>query len=423
MCVGTALLSVCPSFSAKAQVTDALGAYSPYSLYGIGQLDMQGTASNVMMGGIGVGTRDHRYINALNPAAVTARDSLAFMMDFGAYQKNIFLSDSRTTAAYNVFNMQNITISVPITKKHSGLIIGLAPFSNVGYKFLTKETRSDLLASYGDITYQKYGTGGIYQVFAGVGWTFFDRLSVGAEGIYYFGKIKLMSDAIFGNSSMNSIYTGWQYQVHCFSGKFGVQYELPLKSSQSVLTFGATYRLGNDMKGDVTRYAYTGTDTIRVENFNSLRPKIASEIGLGVSWRRPRMMLGFDYIRQDWRTNAFKEYRADLDFDPSLAQSFRFGAEFTPNKNDVRYYLKRVTYRAGTYYDRSYISVDGEQVVSYALTLGAAFPISRLGTDISVAVELGQRGTVKSNLVKETFVNLVFNVNLYDIWFMKYFYD
>ncbi len=84
-------------------------------------------------------------------------------------------------------------------------------------------------------------------------------------------------------------------------------------------------------------------------------------------------MVGFDYIRQDWTTSAFKEYRSELDFEPSLAQSFRLGAEFTPNSNDVRYYLKRVTYRGGAYYDRSYISVGGEQVVSYALTLGASF--------------------------------------------------
>jgi len=407
----------------RAQTTDALGTYSPFSLYGIGQLDMQGTATNVMMGGIGIGTRDYRYINSLNPAAVTARDSLAFMMDFGAYLKNMYLSDSRTKAAYNVFNMQNVTITLPITKKNSGFIVGIAPFSNVGYKFLTKETSTELQATYGDIAYQKYGTGGIYQVFAGIGWTFFNRLSLGAQGIYYFGKFERRSNALFSNTSMSSLLTGWQYRVHCFSGKFGLQYEQPMKSIRSSLIFGATYRLGNEMKGDVYRYAFTGSDTIAFERYDDHRPRIASEIGLGLSWRAPRWMVGFDYIRQDWTKSSFKEYASEIDFDPALAQSFRLGGEVTPNRNDVRYYMKRVTYRFGGYYDRSYISLNDNQVVSYGLTFGASFPIYKWFNAFSVAVEVGQRGTLKADLIRETYVNFIFNVNLHDVWFMKYFYD
>jgi len=421
--VTAACLSVLSVPGVQAQTTDALGTYSPFSLYGVGQLDMQGTATNVMMGGIGIGVRDVRYINSVNPAAITARDSLAFMMDFGAYQKNMYLSDSRTTAAYNVFNMQNITLNLPITRKNSAFIVGISPFSNVGYKFLTKETDTALQASYGDISYQKYGTGGIYQVFAGIGWTFFDRVSLGAQGIYYFGKIEHRSNAIFSNTSMSSIMTGWQYKVHCFSGKFGLQYEQPIKKLRSSLTFGATYRLGNDMNGDVYRYAYTSKDTIRHELNNSLRPRIASELGFGLSWRMPKWMIGFDYTQQDWNKSTFKEYESEVEFQPSLAQSFRLGAELTPNRNDVRYYMKRVTYRVGGYYDRSYISLNDNQVVSYGVTFGASFPIYKLLNAFSVAVEVGQRGTLEADLIRETYVNFIFNVNLYDIWFMKYFYD
>jgi len=423
VCVTTAFLLLLSAFVAKAQVTDALGTYSPFSLYGLGQLDMQGTATNMMMGGIGVGTRDVRYINTVNPAAVSARDSLAFMMDFGAYQKNNYISDARTKAAYNVFNMQNVTLSFPITRKNSGLVIGIAPFSNVGYKFMTKETRDDLIASFGDIEYQKYGTGGIYQVFVGIGWTFFKRLSLGAQGIYYFGKIDRKSNVLFNTSSMNSITTGWEYKVHCFSGKFGLQYEQPVKPLKSSLIIGATYRLGNTMKGDVNRYAYSGSDTVRYQRYDDLRPRIASEIGLGLSWRMPRWMLGFDYVYQDWTKSSFKEYASDVDFDPAVAQAFRLGAELTPNRNDVRYYMKRVTYRAGGYYDKSYIALDGCQVVSYALTFGASFPIYKFLNAFSVAVEVGQRRTMEADLIRETYVNFVFNVNLHDVWFIKYFYD
>ena len=73
--------------SASAQ-EGAYGAYSPYSIYGIGDISKEGNAFTKSMGGVGIATRNRRFINYTNPAAVTARDSLAFMADFGLEQKN-----------------------------------------------------------------------------------------------------------------------------------------------------------------------------------------------------------------------------------------------------------------------------------------------------------------------------------------------
>ena len=58
------------------------GAYSPYSIFGIGDISKEGTAFNKSMGGTGIAMRNRRFINYLNPAAVTARDTLSFMADF-----------------------------------------------------------------------------------------------------------------------------------------------------------------------------------------------------------------------------------------------------------------------------------------------------------------------------------------------------
>src|SRR5574344_697845 len=74
----------------SAQTTDALGTYSPYSMFGIGEIEKGGTAFNYSMGGIGIGIRDNRFINYLNPASITERDTLSFMLDFGVHQKNFY---------------------------------------------------------------------------------------------------------------------------------------------------------------------------------------------------------------------------------------------------------------------------------------------------------------------------------------------
>ena len=47
---------------------DAYNAYTPESMFGIGDISKQGTAYNKSMGGVGIATRDKGHINILNPA-------------------------------------------------------------------------------------------------------------------------------------------------------------------------------------------------------------------------------------------------------------------------------------------------------------------------------------------------------------------
>ena len=77
------------SISVSAQ-EGTYGAYSPYSIFGIGDMSQEGTAYNKSMGGVGIATRNRKHINYLNPASITARDSLSFMADFGLVQNNKF---------------------------------------------------------------------------------------------------------------------------------------------------------------------------------------------------------------------------------------------------------------------------------------------------------------------------------------------
>ena len=88
------------------------GAYSPYSIFGVGDLSKQGTAFNKSMGGVGIAARNRRFINISNPAAVTARDSLAFMADFGLIQKNTIYAQGNLRSANNTFNIYNFVATI-----------------------------------------------------------------------------------------------------------------------------------------------------------------------------------------------------------------------------------------------------------------------------------------------------------------------
>ena len=401
----------------------AHGSYSPYSIYGI--------AYNKGMGGTGIAARNKRYINYLNPAAVTARDSLSFMADFGLSQANKVYAQGDMKSASNTFNIYDFVMSFPIYRS-SAFMVGITPFSDVGYDFSSIETDPDIIGHTGNIEYDSYGTGSVYQIFFGAGVTLWKKLSLGAEALYYFGNIDKITNMNYSNSSYRSINGGNDITVNAFTGKFGVQYEQKIAGNVT-MTLGATYRLGTGMKGYATEYRYANlsnvSDTLR-HNIDTLGAKglrIADELGLGISFRKgDKWSVEFDYLRSDWTKSGFDSQsgfgvKGVSVFSSTVSQSFRAGFEITPNRNDIRYFLKRCTYRAGIYYDQSYYKLDGNNVNSLGITLGFTLPVFRemRYNGISLGIDMGQRASARNNMIRERYAMFVVGFNIHDIWFQK----
>ena len=405
------------------------GAYSPYSIYGIGEISKQGTAYNKSMGGVGIASRNKRYINYLNPAAVTARDSLSFMADFGLSQKNTLFTQNDIRSAKNTFNVYNFVMSFPIYKS-SAFMVGITPFSDVGYDFSSVETNSDIIGNAGNVTYDSYGTGSIYQIFASAGSTFWKRFSVGAEVLFLFGNIDKVTNMNFADNSYRSLNSGNDLTVRGVTGKFGLQYEQKLASNVSMV-FGATYRMKSKMRGYSTDYKYavqsSVTDTLR-HNVGVLKDEgmnFGDELGLGLSIKSgDKWCAEFDYVRSDWRSSGMDKAPGfssvgKSSFTSSVSQSFRAGFEIVPNRNDIRYYLRKCAYRAGVYYDQSYYRLDGKDVNTIGITLGVTLPVFRWYNGISLGVDLGQRGNRNDGMIRERYAMFVVGFNIHDIWFQK----
>ncbi len=434
-----AVLVFSASFVAAAQ-SGAHNAYSPYSVYGIGDISRDGTAFNKGMGGIGIATRNRRYINYLNPAAVTARDSLSFMADFGVTENNKVFNQTidgvKHKSANNTFNISDFVISFPIWRS-SAMMVGISPFSDVGYDFTYKETDPNIIGHTNNITYQSYGQGGTYQCFVGAGATFWKRLSVGAEMIYYFGTIDKVSNTVFSESSYRAINSGYTLELRGITGKFGLQYEQRL-ASDLYLTVGATYRLATNVGGYSNVYSYAvaseisdtlsnHVDTLRHTN----KLKFGDELGVGVSLRSgENWMVEFDYLRSDWRNSGFDDYigtkvtGTGANFTSKVSQSFRAGFEFTPNRNDIRYYMKRVSYRGGLYFDRQYYVMNDCSVDAVGITLGMTLPVFRWYNGFTIGLDFGRKGNFKERtMVGEHYATIFVGMNLHDIWFQKARYN
>ena len=405
------------------------GAYSPYSIYGIGDLSKQGTAYNKSMGCVGIASRNRRFINITNPAAVTARDTLSFMADFGLVQKNTIYTQGNVHSANNTFNIYDFVMSFPLWRS-SAFMVGITPFSDVGYDFSRIETDPEIIGNTGNITYDSYGNGSVYQVFLGAGATFWKNLSVGAELIYYFGNIDKITNMNYSDASYKSINSGSEIAIRGVTGKFGLQYEQKIAGNISLVA-GVTYRLGTDLKGYSTNYRYanqssvTDTLTFRVDTLGKTGVRLGDEIGVGISLRGgEKWSAEFNYLRSDWTNSGMDKAQGfsvigKMPFSATVSQSFRAGFEFVPNRNDIRYYLRRCAYRAGLYYDQEYYKVNVNGINTIGVTLGVTLPVFRWYNGLSLGVDFGQRSYNRNSLIREQYVTFNIGFNIHDIWFQK----
>lgn len=405
---------------------------------------MPGTAYNKSMGGVGIALRDNRFINPVNPASVTARDTLSFMADVSVYGDNKVFRSGDVKSASNTFNIGSLIMSFPIYKS-SAFMIGISPVSNVGYGYSYQYTDPNLIGNTGNITYSAIGKGSTYQAYIGAGVTFWHRLSLGAQFNYYFGSTERTYAQQFTESSYNGIQNGQEINIHAPGGKFGVQYNQPIGTKASV-TVGATYRMQTAMNGYIEDYKMTAgsaaVDTLhyKIDTLysSSGKLKLASEKGVGVCFRyAEKLIVEFDYIRSNWTGSGLENipgYHGNSSsasgasyFTTTVSEDFRLGLEYIPNRYDARYYMKRVSYRAGAYYRNEYYKMDGQDVKAMGITLGATFPVhffqNGRSCGLTVAMDLGQRGRLENSLIRERYINFSVGMNLYDIWFIKPKYD
>ena len=418
-----ATLLLFSAWTLGAQTDGTYSGFSPYSVFGVGQLHQQGTAWNRSMGGVGIAARNSRFINILNPASATARDSLSFMADYGMDGRISLFQETGKQALNTTVNIDDFVISFPLWK-HTAMMVGIMPITDVGYSISYQEPDYTSFR-----TFSTSGNGGIYQVFGAFSATFWNKLSLGAQFNYNFGNINKVSSITNDDSSYRNMAAGDSLQVNNLGAKFGLQYEQAL-STRSFLTFGATYRLSTQLNGYSIHYRELGSyDRKREETLLGGKGlRMGDELGVGIGYRNAdKFMVEVDYTRTNWANSRLDQVSGfsnvgDAVFAPSAGQAVRAGMEYTPNRNDVRYFLRTCTYRLGAYFDQSYYTVDGEHVNSVGVTLGMTLPVFRWKNGFTVGLDLGRRGLASSQ-VKETYFGFNVGLNVYDIWFQKRPYE
>ena len=397
---------------------------SPYSRYGMGDLQPITFGRAAGMGQAIIGSRNSQQINITNPASYTSIDSMAFLFEFGFTGKVSNYKNSVSSFKTNNANFSYFAFSFPITRWLASSM-GLTPYSDSGYDVqLFDEVESE-----GIIWQHYYGEGSLSRAFIGFGVEPVKNISIGANFFYFFGTQTRNAEMVFIES--NDTYNNSRYEqirLRDFGVNLGIQATLPLKQGQT-LTLGATIENKPKFTAFQTDFAQkslsngtsTDVDTIRFIDKGQGIIQMPLTIGLGVSYtKKDKLELNADYYHQNWSKATFfgttNQFLTDLD-------RFSIGAELIPDKFSIRSYLKRIAYRGGLKYEKSYLMIGNEQIKDFGISFGVGLPVYRSLSTINISAEIGQRGTTDFNLIKEQYAKLTLNVNLHDIWFVKRKFD
>ena len=448
--VVAAALSLLGLGEASAQGGAAVTAYSPYTMFGIGELQTIGTAQMRAMGGCGVAWRSTQMPSMLNPAGYSATLQNSFLFNVGVegnFLQNAqrqYTGDSYTVAknGKNSANIHEIAIQFPLIKG-LGMGFSLMPYSSVGYKMSFLDQSPEIAGNVGAAAYTYSGDGDVTEVKLGIGWEPFKNFSIGVAAKYYWGKIthnytSEVANNIVGNGSFLSVIGEDEYAISNFKFQAGLQWNV-VATDKHLVTLGATYDYGGSLRPKVAKTLVLNnvyeTDVVRENGISQMQ--LPHSVKAGVMYQNPKFMAAVEYEFQAWGSGNKGRFEEKVNNNMTVkyvdTHTAKAGFSYTPNRFDVRNYFNRVSYRVGFRYSNYYQTYNDKAIQQYAITAGLGFPIKFMGTtSIDVCFEYGLRGshalmsnTPKVGLIRQDYFKIGLGLSLFgeDYWFVRPKYD
>jgi len=404
------------------------GSVSPYSYFGIGEIQSKGTMENQMMGGIGM-FADSIHVNLRNPAALS-KLGVQFGENFGitAYtfglsHKRLSLQNSTESQSSSSTNLEYLSIAMAI-KKGFGIGFGIMPYSSVGYNLVSENVNdNDVL-----VTNIFEGDGGLNKVYFSVGYEFVKNLSVGVTANFNFGtmdydRIQSLENVQFGTfdkrtSEVNGMDFNYalnynptindKYNIFA-SLRVNTQANLTSKNEKEIGSFSVT-------TGQNIEVIKADLDAVNLRN-TELKIPTTTTLGLGFGEHR-KWFLGAEYSFQG--LSSFSNDFIDVDnLVYEDASSFAFGGFYIPDHSAFSGYYKQITYRAGLRMDKTGMTINNTEINNFGITFGFGFPMRGSFSNLNLGFELGKRGTTDANLIEEDYFKVNLGLSLNDLWFSK----
>ncbi len=460
---------------------------SPYSRYGLGELNLPTFATSSAMGGSFIAYHldtitSPLFINVANPAGLSGLRYTT--LELGGQSQFTRISNGSTTLNKKNLNFSYASLGFPI-KRVGGAAFGIMPYSSVGYKINSTQE----VANIGEMNYVFQGNGGLNKAFIATGLKPFRRqemkfynsdyrdtlvkygrlakykrvkvgkqllseLSLGVSGSYLFGTINQTTDVIYpGSITYYNAKRQRSIQVNDFIFNVGLQTHFAIDSVKyrgkdtlrqghrrilkekikigvgffSSIPSGVSAKQGNI----IYNYSLDGfgveapKDTVLNSQNVHGSIQLPLEMGVGFSVKKgERLMLLMDAATTNW--SGYKYFgEKSSDFKNSYRVSA--GLNYVPNRQAYNVYYKRVQYRLGVSYTNGYLDLKNTNIANYSITAGLGLPVGIGRSDdvavVNISAQYGKLGTITNNLLQEEYVRIIVGFTFNNRWFRKFKYD
>ena len=392
------------------------GTNSPFSYYGLGERRFEGNTENALMGGMNAFV-DSTRVDVRNPASLGRLARTTFSLSTSYDMRKM----TTPASSYNerTFFLDYLSLSFPVYKQ-VGVSVGLRPYSSIGYKLQSQEQIS------GREQYFAYeGSGGVNQAYLSVGYEFLQGLRMGLSGGFNFGKSEFEnyysspSFLYISREESQSLYRGGSYALglqydrnlgkeYAFSAGLSYVPEAKLNATNTLTLYSLRPHNGNFLVKD--------SRTITDPNLVKTKLTLPSSFELSAGGGKPSQWFvgaSLHYTQMSAFSNPFVT-TSIVTYEN--AYRFALGGFFLPHNTAYTKYWKRVTYRAGFYYEHTGITLKEQPINDFGITFGVSLPIQGL-SNATIGGAWGQKGD--NTVLKENYFTLKVALTLSDKWFQR----
>lgn len=423
--IAAILVLVC-GLGAQAQVTTS----SPYSRYGLGNIKGSLLPQLRAMGGISTAVNSitgFNNINMQNPASYSAITLTTIDVGMSAGLTSLTRNNLSETSFNATFS--HLAFAIPVSRR-SAFSFGILPYSDLGYSYRNK-VKIDTTSV--DQLYE--GEGGLSKAYIGYGYRIGDHLRIGANAEYIFGNLQTTRATEYALAGAINAKLQNKNSVGGLNVSYGIQYDFNVGKRTSV-ALGYSGSNSGKLNSNQTFFAtqYTrdaaGNESTALDTLNSvdngksnLTLPLTHNFGISIK-QSDKWLIGADFRMSKWAATSINNVNSGLQ--DSWGASL--GGQWTPDATSYNSYMKRIDYRLGVNYDKTYIQINNQDIKQMGASLGFGFPLPSANAGsafykINFTTEVGQRGTVSNNLVKEKFINFHLGFTLNDTWFRRYRVD
>ncbi|MCD8529108.1 MAG: hypothetical protein LRY27_03925, partial [Chitinophagales bacterium] len=249
------------------------------------------------------------------------------------------------------------------------------------------------------------------------------------------------------NDTLNYINTSKYNEVNLkdFTFDFGVQYQTKINKLENedqdhekiYLTVGAYGAPAYNLKGKQSIYSSstytsiltgeeTAIDTATGGSYNNkVQTKVPAYFGLGaVVGNELTWQAGADFHFEDWKN--FSSPISNATFGNEF--KVKLGGQIMPNYKSKKYGAN-VNYRLGAQFGKSRIIYNNKALADFGMTFGFGLPLGKVSGNnrsysrLNLSFELGKRGVLSEQAIKENYYKFTLAYSLSDRWFIKRKFD